>query len=275
MGGMWRAWEIWAREYFPSLRLIKPSEESIMFPRALRWKQSEPPLMEVEVMLHYYRLKLNEMTVNDVQWEPWGDHDSLPIFVKESISSTEKRIVLEASFFNDGLAYNRAVEGKPWYHFIETNSVLGYSDYRKRWLSPASGEQSIQRALSTNPYFMDDEFAHVEDEFQIPPWSLLVPTLNGEAKVGIVTAKKLLRMTGAMQQLLIEHLTNTTDTLRNYVAIIHNLRNQLHLLTERENNFGFGLERDTQNYNNRGHNIDSEAIEATNINDFGTVENIL
>ncbi|PON99881.1 hypothetical protein TorRG33x02_042990 [Trema orientale] len=102
---------------------------------------------------------------------------------------------------------------------------------------------------------MDDEFAHVEDEFPIPPWSLLVPTVNGEAKViyiptdvhiqnvdvpshlkqvSIVTAKKLQRMIRGMQQLLIEHLTNTTDTLRNYVATIHNLRNQLGSEEKRE-----------------------------------------
>lgn len=47
----------------------------------------------------------------------------------------------------------------------------------------------------------------------------------GQVSVGV--AHKLLRMITGMQDILIEHLTNARETLRNYTAIIQNLEQQL------------------------------------------------
>ncbi|PON87128.1 hypothetical protein TorRG33x02_170770 [Trema orientale] len=74
-------------------------------------------------------------------------------------------------------------------------------------------------------------------------------------QVSISTAKKLLKMIAEMQYVLIEHATDMCETLRDYTAIIQNLRHQVHILDQ----YRSGLEEAS------GEN-DAENHENSNIN---------
>ncbi|XP_062085493.1 protein MAINTENANCE OF MERISTEMS-like [Humulus lupulus] len=94
MGGLWKAWKVWAREYLPCVRVTPQSISSKVFPRSLLWSNCPPPTMGIAALLKYYREKLTNLTLDEVDLCPWGDEEIQPYYVALNEVANSSRILL-------------------------------------------------------------------------------------------------------------------------------------------------------------------------------------
>ncbi|KAI8573239.1 hypothetical protein RHMOL_Rhmol01G0263100 [Rhododendron molle] len=119
--GYWRIWELWAYEV---LRMYPPQckhPDLSVLPRALKWSKKMMGPKEGRGQLNAFRLYLDELRAEQVNWNPWRMAGAEPEYLAESRVITASRVLLESAF------------GWQWYLGDRVSrQSLGYTAFQ-RW----------------------------------------------------------------------------------------------------------------------------------------------
>ncbi|XP_062081635.1 uncharacterized protein LOC133788245 isoform X2 [Humulus lupulus] len=216
IGGLWKAWEVWGREYIPSLRVTSQCIMSKVFPRSLLWISCPLPSMEHSILLDYYREILDNLTFKDVQWFPWGERKRQPAYVRFSEQPNTRRILL------------LGLHGGEWY-LAERVTMQSYNIPQTNIpkIPPKSMIVKEKTILISNNWclagkpgrnFFKKSTKLTYDEYI----SLFLSSNNNEERKCIAATGLLARLDG-VQSNLIQQINTTSETFKTYSNILTTL----------------------------------------------------